>query len=85
MESRKRPDLHRLSANVPAPVDDRACDHLPGARVPPVRLQSTAGQWVDERIWDPVFPPGRDAETVLAWLGERARTLARDRGEARLA
>jgi hypothetical protein len=25
-----------------------------------------------ERIWYPVFPPDRNAETVLGWLRERA-------------
>jgi len=203
------PDLHHLPPGLPPPVDDGTCDHLPGAGVPSVRLQSTAGRWVDlgeiaerpvvlffyprtgepgkaagpewdaipgargctpqscgfrdlhrefvargvsvfgvstqdtvyqrefvernhvpfemlsdcdlaltralrlptfeypierggpttlikrmawyvergriERIWYPVFPPDRNAETVLAWLGERARILARGRGEVRLA
>jgi peroxiredoxin len=201
-------DLHPLPPNLPSPVDDGACDHLPGARVPSVRLRSTAGRWVDlgeiaeppmvlffyprtgepgkaagpewdaipgargctpqscgfrdlhreflargvsvfavstqdtayqrefverahvpyevlsdrdliltralrlptfeypierggpttlirrmawyverrriERIWYPVFPPDRNAETVLAWLGERDRMLAADRGGVRL-
>jgi peroxiredoxin len=40
-------DLHQLPPNLPVPVDDGACDHLPGARVPPVRLASTAGRLVD--------------------------------------
>jgi peroxiredoxin len=40
-------DLHQLPPNLPAPADDGACDHLPGAQVPSVRLQSTAGRWVD--------------------------------------
>ena len=195
------PDLHQLPANLPVPVDDGACDHLPGARVPSVRLRSTSGRWVDlveiaerpavlffyprtgepgraagpawdaipgargctpqscgfrdlhrefvalgvavfgvstqepanhvpfemlsdrelalvralrlptfeypatrggpptlirrmawfverggiERIWYPVFPPDRNAETVLGWLGERARLRSIDRGEVRLA
>ena len=38
---------HVLPPNLPAPVDDGACDHLPGSRVPSVRLGSTAGRWVD--------------------------------------
>ena len=38
---------HVLPPNLPAPVDDGACDHLPGSRVPSVRLASTAGRWVD--------------------------------------
>ena len=40
-------DLHTLPPDLPVPVDDGACDHLPGARVPSVRLRSTAGHWVD--------------------------------------
>jgi peroxiredoxin len=40
-------DLHRLPPDLPVPVDDGACDHLPGAQVPSVRLQSTAGRWVE--------------------------------------
>ena len=47
MDSRRSPDLHHLPPDLPVPVDDGACDHLPGARVPSVRLRSTAGRWVD--------------------------------------
>ncbi|HEY1374120.1 MAG TPA: peroxiredoxin, partial [Candidatus Binatia bacterium] len=38
---------HELPADLPIPVDDGACDHLPGIRVPSVRLESTAGRVVD--------------------------------------
>jgi len=38
-----------------------------------------------ERIWYPVFPPDRNAETVMGWLRERARLLTVDRGRMRLA
>jgi peroxiredoxin len=38
-----------------------------------------------ERIWYPVFPPDRNAETVLAWLRERSRLLSIDHREVRLA
>ncbi len=38
-----------------------------------------------EKIWDPVFPPDRNAETVLAWLHARGRVLEIERGEVRLA
>ncbi|HJR03001.1 MAG TPA: peroxiredoxin [Methylomirabilota bacterium] len=38
-----------------------------------------------ERIWYPVFPPDRNAETVLAWLHERPRVLETERGEVRRA
>jgi len=40
-------DRHVLPADLPVPVDDGACDHLPGAQVPSIRLQSTGGRWVD--------------------------------------
>lgn len=36
-----------LPANLPAPVDDGACDHLSGIRLPSVALMSTAGRAVD--------------------------------------
>ena len=38
-----------------------------------------------EKIWYPVFPPDRSAETVLEWLGERARLLGGGAGEVRTA
>ena len=40
-------NLHQLPPDLPAPVDDGACDHLPGSRVPSVRLASTGGGVVD--------------------------------------
>jgi len=36
-----------LPANLPVPVDDGACDHLPGLAVPSIKLRSTKGGWVD--------------------------------------
>ena len=36
-------DLHELPKGIPVPADDGACDHLPGAQLPPVELCSTAG------------------------------------------
>ncbi len=38
-----------------------------------------------EKIWYPVFPPDRNAQTVLEWLGARGRVLAGRRGEVRSA
>ena len=32
---------------IPTPVDDGACDHLPGMRLPPIALPSTSGGSVD--------------------------------------
>ena len=40
-------NLYELPADLPVPVDDGACAHLPGRRVPPVPLLSTAGRLVD--------------------------------------
>ena len=36
-----------LPPNLPIPVDDGACDHLPGMRLPSITLASTAGRSVD--------------------------------------
>lgn len=36
-----------LLTQLPAPIDDGACDHLRGLRLPPVALLSTSGEWVD--------------------------------------
>lgn len=40
-------DLHQLPPDLPVPVDDGACDHLPGTRLPAVPLRSTDGEMVD--------------------------------------
>jgi peroxiredoxin len=39
--------LTDLPPDLPRPVDDGACDHLPGLLVPSIRLPSTAGRLVD--------------------------------------
>ena len=36
-----------LPSDLPAPVDDGACDHLPGLAMPSVRLPSSTGRLVD--------------------------------------
>jgi len=36
-----------LPGNLPAPVDDGACDHLPGSPVPAIALPATSGNLVD--------------------------------------
>src|SRR5262249_8801445 len=40
-------NLYELPPNLPIPVDDGACDHLPGLRLPSIKLLSTAGKLVD--------------------------------------
>ena len=43
----RQDNLYELPDNLPIPVDDGACDHLPGMRIPSVPLRSTAGRLVD--------------------------------------
>jgi peroxiredoxin len=40
-------NVTELPPDLPPPVDDGACDHLPGTAMPAVRLPSTAGRLVD--------------------------------------
>jgi len=40
-------NVYELPTDLPVPVDDGACDHLAGMRVPSVPLHSTAGRSVD--------------------------------------
>ncbi len=42
-------NLHELPPDLPVPVDDGGCDHLPGAALPPISLPSTSGRQVDLR------------------------------------
>ena len=43
-----KPDsLQSLPPNLPVPIDDGACNHLPGLGVPAMKLRSTKGRWVD--------------------------------------
>ena len=37
-------DPYALPADLPAPVDDGACDHLPGLQLPSLALPSTSGE-----------------------------------------
>ena len=38
---------YELPADLPIPIDDGACDHLPGLRLPSIPLMSTTGQTAD--------------------------------------
>jgi len=40
-------NLYEVPDNILVPVDDGACDHLPGARLPSVALQSTSSRVLD--------------------------------------
>ena len=43
----RKDDIYQLPANLPVPVDDGACRHLPGMRVPSIGLISTSNRRVD--------------------------------------
>jgi peroxiredoxin len=43
----QRGDLLNLPKDLPVPVDDGACRHLPGMAVPKIKLHSTKDRWVD--------------------------------------
>jgi hypothetical protein len=63
----QKPDsFMQLPANLPVPLDDGACDHLAGMKVPSIALQSTKGRMVNlaepssERVIVYAYPlPGR--------------------------
>jgi len=40
-------DLSKLPGNLPVPIDDGACTHLPGTRIPSVPLVATSGETVN--------------------------------------
>ncbi|MGH2374481.1 MAG: peroxiredoxin [Candidatus Methylomirabilaceae bacterium] len=40
-------NVYELPDNIPVPLDDGACAHLPGMRLPVVALMSTSGRLVD--------------------------------------
>lgn len=43
----RRDNVYELPDNLPVPVDDGACAHLPGMKIPSVPLRSTGGRIVD--------------------------------------
>ncbi|HYM12768.1 MAG TPA: peroxiredoxin [Bryobacterales bacterium] len=47
MSAQRKDDLYRLPADLPVPVDDGACDHLPGMQVPSIALPSTSSRLVN--------------------------------------
>jgi peroxiredoxin len=62
-------DISRLPPDLPVPVDDGACDHLTGMRVPSIALPSTSGRDVvlaDLPGWKVVYTYPRTGEDGLA-------------------
>ncbi len=59
---------YELPSNLPVPVDDGACDHVPEMRPP--RLTLVIRDGVVEHVFYPVFPPDTSAGEVIRWLSE---------------
>ncbi|MBI3694431.1 MAG: peroxiredoxin [Acidobacteria bacterium] len=47
LQNKRKDDIYQLPPNLPVPVDDGACKHLPGLAVPSIPLRSTANRRVD--------------------------------------
>ena len=43
----RQDDIYQLPEDLPIPIDDGACNHLPGMQLPSVLLMSTTGRAVD--------------------------------------
>ena len=67
-------NIHKLPKNLPIPVDDGACQHLMGSKLPSIPLMSTQGEVIDlaeiqERTVVYVYPrTGQpDKEPLQGW------------------
>jgi peroxiredoxin len=67
-------DITILSPELPRPVDDGACAHLPGMKMPDITLPSTAGVAVKFRE----LPPGRTVIYCYPMTGVPGKPLPRD-------
>lgn len=65
------PNLAPLPPDLPEPADDGAADHLPGRRVPSVRLDSTEGNGVDLGS----LGPGRTLIYIFPMTGAPERDM----------
>jgi peroxiredoxin len=62
-------DIYRLPLDLPVPIDDGACDHLPGMRMPEIPLRATSGRDVVLASlpgWTVVYTYPRTGEDGLA-------------------
>jgi peroxiredoxin len=62
-------DIHRLPPDLPIPLDDGACDHLTGMRIPALTLAATSGpdvQLASLPGWTVVYTYPRTGEDGLA-------------------
>ena len=46
-EKKRTDNIYELPKNLPVPVDDGACKHLPGRAIPSIELRSTKGRMVN--------------------------------------
>lgn len=69
--SEKPTEFFSLPPDLPEPVDDGACAHLVGMRLPHVRLASTRGRTVDVGA----LPPGRTVIFCYPMTGVPGRPL----------
>ena len=65
------PDLNTVPGDLPRPIDDGACDHLLGIRVPPIALPSTRGHPVALAS----LPPGRTVSFCYPLTGRPGEAL----------
>jgi peroxiredoxin len=77
MAQQKPDSFMQLPANLPVPLDDGACDHLPGMKVPSISLRSTKGRMVNladpssERMVVYIYPrTGAPGSTVAGTWDE---------------
>jgi peroxiredoxin len=63
-------NLYSLPKDLPVPVDDGACDHLPGMRLPDIALRSTGGGMVSL--------PKIDAKWVVTYFYPRTGVPDKD-------
>jgi peroxiredoxin len=69
MSALETDDISRLPPDLPVPIDDGACDHLPGMHVPGIALRSTSGRDVVLASlpgWTVVYTYPRTGEDGLA-------------------
>jgi peroxiredoxin len=71
-------DLYSLPPSLPAPVNDGACDHLPGLEVPPVDLSSTRGGTVRLGSGRTVRPDAASARWTVVYAYPRTGVPDRD-------
>ncbi len=69
--AQRKDDINQLPPNLPVPLDDGACDHLPGLSVPSIKLKTTRNRLLDlSRVDAPrvivyIYPRTGQADTPV--------------------